>query len=140
MAAALGAANGYGIFVAGTTTLYGDSEANLCTENLKYNANIGKTNTGTIYVNGSYEASGSNIRCANLILNTATFAERGGQWFVNVDGEGQGGQYVGTTGQVGKIERGSFDLAGAFTQIRSNAETLFSAGEELCPTVRESTT
>ena len=78
----LGEAHGYGIFVEGTTEQYGDSEANICTGNLKYNGNIGYKGVGTIYVDGNYEGSGSNIRCANLILNTASFEQKGEQWFV----------------------------------------------------------
>ena len=122
----LGEAYGYGIFVEGTTEQYGDSEANICTGNLKYNGNIGYTGVGTIYVDGNYEGSGSNIRCANLILKTAAFEQKGEQWFVN-------GTYVGTTAQLGKIERGSFDLAGAFNAIRANAAGIYALGAELLP-------
>ena len=122
----LGEAYGYGIFVEGTTEQYGDSEANICTGNLKYNGNIGYTGVGTIYVDGNYEGSGSNIRCANLILNTASFEQKGEQWFVN-------GIYVGTTTQIGKIERGCFDLAGAFNAIRANAAGIYALGAELLP-------
>ena len=124
IAGVLGAANGYGIFVEGITEQNGDSEANICTGSLKYYNNIGYTGKGTIYVDGEYTGSGSNIRCSNLILKSASFEQRGNQWFVN-------GVYVGTTEQIGKIERGQFDLAGAFTAIRTNAENLHAMGTEL---------
>ena len=124
IAGVLGAANGYGIFVEGITEQSGDSEANICTGSLKYYNNIGYTGKGTIYVDGEYTGSGSNIRCSNLILKSASFEQRGNQWFVN-------GVYVGTTEQIGKIERGQFDLAGAFTAIRTNAENLHAMGTEL---------
>ena len=71
IAGVLGAANGYGIFVEGITEQSGDSEANICTGSLKYYNNIGYTGKGTIYVDGEYTGSGSNIRCSNLKIGRA---------------------------------------------------------------------
>ena len=135
----LGAANDYGIFVSGTTKQTGDSEANICTSNFEWNANCGYLKDdgakGTIYVDNELKG-GNHLRCTNLIVNKAfdrisfkSSKDQNGnevtEWYLD------GNILLGNNQQIGKVEKGSFDLKGAFTQISGAANDLFNKGEEL---------
>ena len=116
-------AYGYGIFVSGSTYISGDSESNICTTHLAYNANIGYSGVGTIYVDGTYQASGSHIRCSNLVLGSAEFTQSNDQWYVN-------GKFVGNSSQIGRIDRGKYDIQSAMSTILENAVDLHLKGTE----------
>ena len=122
----IGDAYGYGIFVSGTTNMSGDSEANVCTNNLIYNANIGYSGVGTMYVHESYTGSGNHIRCSNLILGSADFSQSGDNWYVN-------GVFVGNSSQIGRIDRGSYDIPGAMSKILENAKAMYALGTDVSP-------